>query len=367
MAQSVYIRELQKVDKIVYIIPIPFFKRSFKLRVKILMKINFQSIQIFAFVGISIYLTVYSFNINRTSEYSSSEKKNEIIDESKYESFFTMADYYILKNGKKFLKLNAKELVSNSRKNDAYFMSPKGTAFGKNGEPIFYKGDSGSYLKTKGKLNLKGNVFLRSVDSELLANDIDYDTVKSVVYAIGDIDSKNISVKSGDKIFITSDKLTYFPDKKTSFYLGNVKGKVVRKRIYEEKFFFDSDRLDLNMITLMAELNGNVHVRKQGLRAKSLKGEIFLENYNKKLKYFVLYDDVKVVERVVPEGANQQSFIRKAFAEKMEGIMSEDRIILTGFPKVIQHSDIIKGNRIVLRQDTEVVEVEDANSNFNVR
>lgn len=44
--------------------------------------------------------------------------------------------------------------------------------------------------------------------------------------------------------------------------------------------------------------------------------------------------------------------------------MSENKIILTGYPKVYQLKDVIKGNRIILREDNEVVEVDDANTNF---
>jgi len=72
----------------------------------------------------------------------------------------------------------------------------------------------------------------------------------------------------------------------------------------------------------------------------------------------VLYDDVKVVERVETERA---TFERKAFSEKLEGISSEEMVILTGYPKVYQLDDFIKGNKIILRENNEVVEVDDAN------
>src|SRR5690606_7602443 len=113
---------------------------------------------------------------------------------------------------------------------------------------------------------------------------------------------------------------------------------------------------------------GNVELRKQEVTAQSKRGEIFLENYNKKLKYYVLYDDVKVSEKVkVPSPSGPRSYVRRALSEKLEGIVAEDKVILTGYPRVFQEKDVIKGNRIILRENNEVVEVDDANTNFILR
>src|SRR5690606_36667393 len=134
-----------------------------------------------------------------------------------------------------------------------------------------------------------------------------------------------------------------------------------RQRACEENIHFSSDDLYSYEALLKIELLGNVLVRRPGMVSTSLKGEIFLENYNKKLKYFVLYDDVKVTEKLKLEGGRVVE--RRAFGEQLEGIMSEDKITLTGSPKVFPVKDIIKGNVIVLRENNEVVEVDDANSN----
>ena len=44
--------------------------------------------------------------------------------------------------------------------------------------------------------------------------------------------------------------------------------------------------------------------------------------------------------------------------------MNERKVVLTGFPKVIQDKDIIKGNKIILRENSESVEIDDANSSM---
>ena len=74
---------------------------------------------------------------------------------------------------------------------------------------------------------------------------------------------------------------------------------------------------------------------------------------------------MNVEEKVtVQERDGQKEFIRKALSERLEGVTSEEILVLTGYPKVYQMKDVIRGNRIILRRDSELVEVEDANSVF---
>ena len=144
-------------------------------------------------------------------------------------------------------------------------------------------------------------------------------------------------------------------------YRGGVNGLVKRKRIYEESLSFKADLLTFNAPQSLVEMKGNVAFKKENLDAFANRGEVFLENYNKKLKYYALYDDVKLQERLVNNG---KPMIRKAFSEKLEGLMSEKKIILTGLPKVFQERDVIKGNKIMIRENVETVEVDDANTNI---
>ena len=73
-------------------------------------------------------------------------------------------------------------------------------------------------------------------------------------------------------------------------------------------------------------------------------------------------DDVLVKESFqLPDGT---TIDRKAVSEQLEGIVSEDKYILTGYPKVFQDKDILKGNKIVLRENNEIIEVDNANTSF---
>ena len=93
--------------------------------------------------------------------------------------------------------------------------------------------------------------------------------------------------------------------------------------------------------------------------------EIFLENFNKKLKYYALYDDVRLEEKLRLDSGVYQT--RRAFAEKLEAHQGTGKLILTGAPRVEQGSDIIKGYQITLRQAVEMIEVDDSQSSFKLK
>jgi lipopolysaccharide export system protein LptA len=95
------------------------------------------------------------------------------------------------------------------------------------------------------------------------------------------------------------------------------------------------------------------------------KAELFLENYNKSLKYYSLYDDIRLQERLKLKDGTE--IVRKAFADKIEGYNHERKLVLTGSPRVIQGSDVIKGYKVTLRENLEMVEVDDSASSFTIK
>ncbi len=280
------------------------------------------------------------------------------------ESFFKGVDYYVLKDNKPQMKLKASEVTINSTTGFTFFFDPIGEAYTEEAEPINYKGTKGIYHQENGSLFLNDEVEVTLRQSSVRSDKMIYNLGSDRLETIGNVKTRSISEKNGDKIYIESERAISWPRKRESRYMGQVNGKIERKRAYEAPVYFESDKLYLNMSEMMVTLEDNVTLRKQPFKATSHRGEIYLENYNKKLKYFVLNDDVKLEEKVVLGGS---SYIRRAYAEKLEGVTAEDKIILTGFPKVYQQSDVIKGNRIILRENNEVVEVDDANTNIILR
>ena len=124
-----------------------------------------------------------------------------------------------------------------------------------------------------------------------------------------------------------------------------------------------ADDIEFSTLSNKLSARGNLWLTKKGLKINGRRGEIIWAKPNNKLKYFVIYDDVRIVEKVQ---LHQRSFERKAFCEKLEGLVDEGKIILTGYPKVFQLNDVVKGNRVILREDNEVIEVDDVNVHFKV-
>jgi lipopolysaccharide export system protein LptA len=311
----------------------------------------------------STVLVVFSFTRNWDGGVYKDIDSDQSPSQSMQESYFKEVDYFVIDNKKPLFMLNASELTLNNTVGKTFFFKPKGYAFSDKGQKIDYQGEKGIYNQKEEILLLERDTVLETPDTQATSDKLTYEVQKDRVHLEGNVKTKTYYQEEGDWIYLDADQAYFWTEARRSSYLGNVSGQIKRKRVYEDSLSFKSNELYLNMDLLKADLNYDVLMKKQNLTATSRRGEIYLENYNKKLKYFVLYDDVKVVEKVMLDG----KFInRKAFSEKLEGLPSESKIILTGYPKVYQVNDVIKGNRIVLRENTEVVEVDDANTKFKV-
>jgi len=281
------------------------------------------------------------------------------------ESYFKRADYYLIGEGKSNFHLFSNELIHNQSLKQLILTAPNGVIFSRDGEPIYYSSESGFYDITRNFLHLNEKVVVRSKNATIHSDSLKYDDAKKKASAAGNVFTKTQNYDQFYEVRITSHEMDYFPMSERFDYRGDVDGKIERKRVYESPVFFKSDRMKFKMIDRKAEMNGNVSIKKQGVTAFSRSGEIFLENYNKKLKYFALYDDVIVKELVTPLG--KPSFERKSYSEKLEGHNSEGKIVLLGYPKVYQKNDVLKGNIIILMENNETIEVDDANTNFKLR
>jgi lipopolysaccharide export system protein LptA len=276
------------------------------------------------------------------------------------ESYLKNSEYYYLDHGKALLKVDSEELTISSTDGKIFGFNPVGI-FYNNDEPIFFQSKNFLLFLKKQELILENQVDVNFNKTKFLANKIHLYSNGRKIEAHGDIQTTSQSDVDGGKILINSDLANGELQSKYFEYRGHVNGKIKRKKLYEESVSFGSDFLSYATIDNLIELKGNVLITKENSVAQSLRGEIFLENYNKKLKYYVLYDDVKLEEHVISNGHKLE---RKAFAEKLEGMASDKKIILTGFPKVFQGKDVIKGNRITIRENVETVEVDDANSSI---
>lgn len=285
------------------------------------------------------------------------------------ESYFSDILYHLVELEKPRLFLESTEMTLMGETADRILMTrPQGLVYSPTGDAYNYTALTGRVEQAQSMLYLEGEVAVKGEVSEWFSNTARYMMDADILIGLGSVETTTKSATTGDTILVKAQSVEARPKLQQSNYAGDVEGKITRVRAYEPPIYFGSDQLYLDVVLGQANLLGNVYVRKQQVTAESKRGEIFLENYNKKLKYYVLYDDVKVSEKVTLTGpAGPRRFTRRALSEKLEGMIAEDRIILTGYPKVFQEKDVIKGNRIILRENNEVVEVDDANTNFLLR
>jgi lipopolysaccharide export system protein LptA len=281
------------------------------------------------------------------------------------DSHFSNSKYFLTTDNLRSMKLVSKEFMFNASLQKNYAVELKGSIFTSGNEEIFYEGDKGVFDEKLEKLTLDGNVQMESGGTKGTSDKMDYYSALSYAELFGSVKTSSFYVEQKDYIEVEGDYAKVFTEKEISQFRGHVKGKVRRAKRYEESLYFFTNVLDMNLASGKMSLTGNVSIKKQLLTAKSRRGEIFLQNYNKKLKYFVLYDDVKVVEQVLLSG--QTPMKRRSYSEKLEGLMTQSKAVLTGYPKVYQQNDVIKGSKIILRENTEVIEVIDANTNILIK
>ncbi len=284
------------------------------------------------------------------------------------ESFFKTVDLYLVDKTKPFLKLEASELILTKMNSIILGFQTTGTVFRHNNqnvevEPIYFKGENSRLEVNEKQLFLNKDVTINMNTSVLDSDKVKITNNGAIIEAEGHVQIKTTDLKTNDKININSDFVLYKTQEEFFEYRQNVKGSITRKRQYEENVSFATDLLTLTGHKGEIDMRGNVSFKKDNLDVFANQGTVFLENYNKKLKYYSLSDDVRLQERLVMDG---KPMMRKAFSEKLEGFISEKKIILTGLPKVFQNKDVIKGNRIIIHETIETVEVDDANTSIMI-
>ena len=285
------------------------------------------------------------------------------------ESFFKNVNYYSIDHSLPFIELESNELSLSSNDGVVIGFNPKGIIYrydksGTELEPIYFQSKNSRALTKTKDIYLTDEVEIKMTDTNLLADKVSILKDGELLNANDHVKTLNTSGKNNDQILVNADSAVYRPQEQYFEYRNHVDGVIKRKRLYEESLSFKTDLLTVEGIKSLATMTGNVSFKKDNLDASANRGDVFLENYNKRLKYYALYDDVKLQERLLHAG---KPLLRKAFSEKLEGFISDKKIILTGLPKVFQEKDTIKGNRIIIRENVETVEVDDANTNITLK
>ncbi len=316
------------------------------------------------FLASSIGIFVYSYVANfHDSVWDQLQTKSA--EKGRTISTFNKAKLFSVDKGRPQLFLESDILSIDHDVKTVFFQLPVGYLFNQQQERIDYRAALGHLNFESNILGLSSDVALLSSSSIISADQMRYQIDDHLLFGNGKVTGDYSVPQTGDRLVISGDQLESDTLKKKGEFLGNVKGRVSRKRRYEEGVDFASDRLNFDILAGKTDLYDNVQLIRRNLNATARQGQLLLENYNKKLKYFSLLSDVVVNETVVDTRGNVIQ--RRALAESLEWFVGEHLIVLSENPRVFQDSDTIRGNRIILRENNSVIEVDDANSNFKVK
>ncbi len=311
------------------------------------------------FCTLSIVVIIIGFTNIRNAEKLFKEKEVAAV----IKSHFVNVHYFKLKDDAPSIELKSEDLniVNNTILS---FIRPSGIFY--SGErKIDYSANNGILNQVRKDLNLSGDVNVQDNKSFYKSDNIIFNSARETISASGNVRTKYIDEKTKDIIQLKSSKLVSKIKENLLLLSGDVEGRLNRSRVYEGKLDFSAQEIELNSPESLMKLSTSVKLHRNNYYLSAQNAEIFLENYNKKLKYYILYDDVKLEEKFLLKSG--KTSLRRAYAEKLEAHQKTGKVFLTGAPRVEQGDDIIKGYQITLRENVEMVEVDDSQSSFSLK
>jgi lipopolysaccharide export system protein LptA len=273
-------------------------------------------------------------------------------------------NYFHLKGNIPELSLAA-DFMKSQGEDLAEFEVPKGIyKLQSRDKTIRYQALNAVYKKDKELLTLNRSVKITSDEGEYTGEKIRYFFKRDLIIGTDGVHFVGEDLKTKDHLDIQSDSMKAYPQNQYSLFKGQVRGFMLRKKKYEGKLTFSSQELQMDGQKSLAHLEGDVMMKRDNYLVTGGKADIYLENFNKSLKYFVLNDDVKLTETLqTPTGVTQ----RKAFSERLEAFAKEQKMVLSGAPRVEMGTDVVKGYRITIRENVDLIEVDDAMSDVQMK
>lgn len=279
------------------------------------------------------------------------------------QSYFEDIYYYQKDKNKPLVILKANKL--NIEQGNIKTIKPVGKIYFSNNRYAHYQAKNGFYDKKKKKITLKNQVHFYNKELDMKCSQGFFYTTAKKAQCEGRVRTQIKNFKNGDQLFVNAGKLNMWWEREYLEFSQNVQGRVKRKFPFEPGVIFSSDQLSLYKKELKAQLTGQVNFKYEGIYSQSQRAELFLDNYNKKLKYYMLYDDIKVEQKIMQEDG--QYLTRKAHSEVLEAFTKERKVVLKGAPRVSQGQDLTRGYKITLFLDKEIMEVDGASSVIEIK
>ena len=289
------------------------------------------------------------------------------------QSFLRDVNYYVVdKLGRAEFFLATDELQWDLATNARSAVPAHGQIFRVMDDPIQFAAEEASIEADTGTITLQGQAALNTTDSSLAAHTILYNQKKSLVQALGEVKSWKILPKTKDRLSISAPSATGDVAQQDFAYTQGVEGEITFKRKYLAPVFFKAQEVQFKRQQMLVHLQDQVELAHKNVKVSAWQGEIYLANYHDGGAYYTLSHNVHLRETNPPQknykhGKTARKDVgRQAFAEQLEGWPREGKIVLTGLPKLMQDNSLIKGRKVTLYQDRELVEVEDATSGLKL-
>lgn len=275
-------------------------------------------------------------------------------------------DYFMLNKDQSFQLYADTVLLEEDSKGElkASFIKPKGNYDDRSGNPIYYRAQKAHMNEEQGAIILEGKAQIQQKGRSYASSYLEYSPKTYNFKGRGDVKAILDQEDDKAKLEIFSDRVEANLVQERGRFQGNVKGKVLRNKKFEQSLDFWSDSLDFSIKEGLVDLKANVRLEFGSLKARSRSAQLFLENYNKQLKYYVMNDDIDIKETLIDgEGKTVQ---RSASAQQIQGFAKSRKVILTGAPWVKQDGNIIRGFKMTLYQDSDIVEIDESRSNLKI-
>ena len=284
------------------------------------------------------------------------ESKNKL-----RKSFFKHSFVGFIDLEKNLLNLKSEKFVDDPTSSTILIDKPEGESGIQN--KFNFSANSGVIYRGKQTMLLESDALLFGEDSITRAEKMTLNYQRNYLQGTGNI--KSSFKKEDETVVVKSQKFEVDDNQLTKLkYQGNVSGKIERNSAPGDFLIFKSDSLIYDQDNKTIFLDGRAYIKRALSEIRALKGKIWLNNFSPGVKYFTMNDDVRVTDEF--SNSSGKKIKRYSYSEIVEGFSKDKRLVLSGFPQVKQEGDVIKGNKMIVREDEEVIEIINTNSQFNL-
>tara|TARA_B100000925_G_scaffold289318_1_gene271932 strand:+ start:10288 stop:11274 length:987 start_codon:yes stop_codon:yes gene_type:complete len=257
--------------------------------------------------------------------------------------------------------VNSKKVIVQNSSGKIILMAPFGSVISTD-ETFEYEGDSGEVIPSKDQINLFGKVKLKKTDLTITGEEMSV-LQKSQKAVLKRSVNTRARTSNGNKIRLKSVNAHFDGELGIVRYEKNIRGNLsFANKSFSPPMAIQSEKLAYYLNSGKMILEDKVKIDRDNIHLTAQRGSIFLNKESRDVNYFELNDDVRFSEKFT--ASNGQSILRTGLSQKLEGFGFQRKLVFSGFPKLKQLDDLIQGNKIVIEESNELVEIINTNSKF---